>query len=246
MKIVKIISLLILIFSYLYFSYIRFYHFIGGIDLKSPFLVNTVLIENTQGKDSAKYVALGDSLSAGVGASNFKETLPYFFSLHLSGKYRQVNLLNLAWPGATTDEVIQSQLAPVVAYKPDFITLLIGVNDLHNKVKLKKFENNYKFIFGELYNKTNARIVVINIPYIGSNKIVYFPYNILLNIRTKQFNEVIDGVVKEFGKNDRIKFVDLYSASYLPFKQELNYYSSDLFHPSSEGYKLWGNVINAD
>src|SRR4030066_516323 len=69
MNILKIFVLLSLIFFYLLFSYIRFYHFIGDIDLKSPYLENFLLLENQTKEGSAKYVALGDSLSAGVGST---------------------------------------------------------------------------------------------------------------------------------------------------------------------------------
>lgn len=246
MKLIKLIAFLLLILSYLWFSYIRLYHFIGDINLKSPYLENSLVIENLQGKGSVKYVALGDSLSSGVGSSNIKETFVYLFALNLSEKYEKVSLLNLAWPGDTTLEVIKNQIPQAIKEKPDYITLLIGGNDVHNKRTVTDFSKNYQYILNELLTKTNAQITVINIPYLGSSKIVYPPFNFLLNFRTRQFNQVISNLVTNLSNNSRIHFVDLYKNTYTLSKQNPNYYSSDLFHPSGEGYILWGDIINAD
>jgi lysophospholipase L1-like esterase len=246
MKLLKIVVIPLLIGCYLYLSYIRFYHFIGDINLRTPYLVNLVTIENREGKGSVKYVALGDSLSAGVGSQDIIKTFVYQYGVKLSEKYSKVSLLNLAWPGDMAEDVLNNQLPKAIEEKPDFITLLIGTNDIHNKKTEKDFQEKYQYILNQLLTKTNASIIVLTIPYLGSNKLVYPPFNFLLDYRTKQFNKIILTVVGSVSDKERIKLVDLYKETYVISKRDINYYSSDLFHPSGEGYLLWGRIINAN
>lgn len=246
MRLIMFTILSLLVFAYLFFFYIRFYNFIGDIDLQSPFLENSLLLDNPKGTGSVKYVALGDSLTAGVGSQNIKNTFVYQFALELSGKFEKVVLVNFAQPGGTTEDVIRDQLSRALEEKPAYVTLLIGTNDIHNKRTVKDFREKYRYILDELLTKTDAHITVMNIPYLGSGKLVYPPFNFLLDLRTKQFNKVISSLVAGTANKDRVRFIDLYKDTYALPKQSQSYYSSDLFHPSGEGYLLWAKIINAN
>ena len=235
MKLLMLFLLLILVFCYLYFSYIHFYNFIGSVNLKSPFTQNSFVLSNSQGSGEVKYVALGDSLSAGVGSSNVNDTFVYQYALNLPKKYQKVDLLNLAYPGSTTADVVSNQLSLAVEENPDYVTLLIGTNDIHNRVSVGDFKDRYQFIINELLTKTDSKIVILTIPYLGSSKIVYPPFNFLLDFKIKQFNKII----LDISQNERIKIVDLY-------KEKQMIYSPDLFHPSGAGYLIWSKIINAN
>jgi len=247
MKLIKLSGVLFLIicFFYLYEVYIGFYNRIGTMNLQSTYSEKSLILDNPAFNGSVKYTALGDSLSAGVGSRDINESFVYNYALKLSGKYGKVNLINLADPGDTTEEVINNQVPRAIAENPDYVTLLIGVNDIHNKKNIEDFRENYRYILNELLTKTSAHITVINIPYLGSDRIIIFPYNILLNSRTNQFNEIISDVVARANSEKRIRFVDLYKDTYMISKTDPKYYSPDLFHPSGEGYLLWSQIINA-
>ena len=244
-KFIKVISAFLLIFFYLFFSYIRFYNFIGDNNLKSPFQITTFTIENPMFDNQVKYVALGDSLSAGVGCDTIEETFVYSYAKELSEKFGNVSAINMSYPGDTTDKVIANQVPRAIEQQPDYVTLLIGVNDMHNKKTLKQFEQNFTLILNELLTKTNAQIKVINLPYLGSESLVYPPFNFLLKYRTEQFNEVLADL-EIIKNNPRLSLTDLYSTTYLLSQQDSLYYSQDLFHPSARGYAAWGDVINAN
>lgn len=232
---------LFLILVYLFFSYTRIYRYTGNVLLKSPYMTAAFTLENSQGQGAIKYVALGDSLSVGLGSQSVNETFVYQYALKLSEKFNQVNVINLGQSGATTKNLIDRQLSQAIAHNPDYITLLIGINDLHAKVTADAFQKNYHNILNELLNKTTAQIIVINLPYLGSNKLIAQPFGSVLDFRTKQFNSIIASA----SGDDRIKLVDLYEKTYQLFNQNPRYYSSDLFHPSAEGYMLWAKIINA-
>lgn len=215
---------------------------IGVKNLKSPYKTNTFSVGDATSIIQKKYVALGDSLSAGVGSSDINHTIVYLYAQELAANGHRINVLNLAWPGDETEEVLKNQLPIAIAEQPDYISLFIGINDMHEKRTLEHFRKNYSFILSELLSKTHAKILVINLPYLGANKLVAFPFNMILDARTKQFNKVIDSLPK----NDRIHLVDLYKGSALKLNGSFSNYSSDLFHPSETGYMLWSEIINAN
>ena len=246
MRFIKFALPIGIVFLYLYLSYAGFYNNMKGMNLQSPNDENFLTFENPDKSGSVKYVALGDSLSAGVGSDKVEETIVYQFASNLSKDYGKVNALNLALSGGTTDDVIKDQLPPTIQEKPDFVTLLIGINDIHNKFTDGQFTANYSYILNELLTKTEAKIVVINLPYLGSPKAIRFPYNWMLNGRTREFNGKISGVILEAGNNSRIRLVDLYGKTYKTFNKDPKNYAPDLFHPSGEGYLVWSKIINED
>ncbi|KKS31439.1 hypothetical protein A2380_03575 [candidate division WWE3 bacterium RIFOXYB1_FULL_43_24] len=246
MKFIKFALPAGIIILYLYLAYAGFYNTMKEINLQSPYSENLMVFGSSDTSGSVKYVALGDSLSAGVGSDNIKETIVYQFAFNLFKKYGKVSALNLALPGGTTEDVIKDQLPIAISENPAYVTLLIGINDIHNKFTDGQYTENYSHILNELLTKTDAKIIVINLPYLGSPKAVRFPYNWMLNSRTKEFNSKIYGLISEIDHNDRIRQVDLYGKTYKTFNKDPKNYSSDLFHPSGQGYLLWSRIINED
>jgi len=239
----KLLIILLIIGVYLNLSYGYFYSFLGQHKLASPISKTTIMVGNKSGSQTIKYIALGDSLTAGVGVSDIKSSYPYLIAEKLSLK-NNVKLVNLAHVGDTSSDVVANQLPKVLSLKPDLITLLIGVNDIHNLKSLKEFEDNYTQIVSTL-KKSGAKIYLLFIPYLGSDKIVFFPYNLILDFRTKQFNNAI----KKISADYRVQYTDLYSLSEQVLSKgnnSANFYSSDQFHPSEAGYKEWSKAINVN
>lgn len=230
----KLLVLLVIVAIYLNRSYAQFYDFLNQAHLTTPVHDTTIIVGNQSGVNPIKYLALGDSLTAGVGVSDYKNSYPYLLAEKLSLK-NNVELTNLAHAGDTSSDLLTT-LPKVLSLKPDLITVLIGVNDIHNLKSLSEFENNYIQIVSAL-KKTNAKIYLLSIPYLGSEKIVYFPYNFILEFRTKQFNNVI----KKISLDNQVTFIDLNAS-----KKPANFYSLDQFHPGKAGYQVWSEVINVN
>jgi lysophospholipase L1-like esterase len=198
------------------------------------------ILENGKGKKSVKYIALGDSLTYGFGGSNYKGTFPYILSQKLLKKYRKVEIINLAICGARIEDLLYKQIPESVRLKPNFITILIGTNDVHNFTKIEKFRNILKNIIDQLKKKTDAQILIINIPYLITEYMTFPAYNLFMDLRIKKFNRVIE----ETANLKKVKYFDLYLHSKDYFKKGSSFYSSDWFHPSNKGYILWGNLID--
>lgn len=235
----KTLLILIVIFSaliYLNRSYAYFYGHIHSENLSRP--AQKISIIGGRSEKTLKYVSLGDSLTSGVGAQN-NNSYPYLLAKKLSADKTQIKLFNFSTPGADSSDVLNTQIPLAIARKADLLTLLIGINDIHNLVGEQKFKENYENIISRLKTNTQAKIVVINIPYLGNKKILLFPYSIFLSYETQQFNKII----KTIALTNNIKYIDLYSKSYDPFQNDGSLYSADYFHPSDKGYALWSNYI---
>lgn len=198
------------------------------------------ILKNGGGRKNIKYIALGDSLTYGFGASTYQGTFPYVLGQKLLKKYREVEVTNLAVCGANIDNLLYKQLPQAIKRKPDVITILIGTNDIHNFTSIKKFEESFENIINKLKRSTNSQILIINIPYIITEFMTFPPYNLFMNFRIKKFNRLI----KSLADKKKIKYFDLYIHTKYYFKKGSALYSPDWFHPSERGYKLWGNLIN--
>lgn len=211
----------------------------NGKFLLSPYKTQSITIPKLNSTNKITYVALGDSLSSGVGSGDYKKTITYLFADSLSKK-ESVDFENLAFSGATTNDLVSTKLSEAVKLNPDYITIFIGTNDIHNLMPSKRFEDNMTFILDNLIRRTKAKIIVFNLPYLGSDNLILPPYNLFFDARTKEFNSVLEKICKD--KN--LTLIDFYIPTKEIFSKNANFYSEDGFHPSSEGYLLWGNLLN--
>lgn len=237
-----IIILLIIAGIYLNCSYTYIYNEIGSTNLRSPDTQRTYMITNTTPNKAQPivYTALGDSLTAGVGVNNYQQAYPYLVAEKLAERGPAVTLKDLAVSGANTSDVIKGQLADAIASKPNIVTLLIGVNDIHNNVGKTNFQKNYEEILSQLTKNTTAKVYTISIPYIGANTLFLPPYQLYFNSKTKEFNEMI----KELAAAYKVQYIDIHTPTVNTFKKSGPRYSADLFHPSADGYKLWADIIS--
>lgn len=229
---------IVLLSGYLNFAYKRIYDYTIRPHLLSPYKENTYYLNTSFDKKEIRYVALGDSLTAGVGSSDYKKTWPYLMALNLA-KNSALVLINEASSGATAKDVLLNQVPETILENPDYVSLLIGVNDIHNLRSKKDFEDDYRKIVDEITKKTAAQVILINIPYLGENMLIWPPYNLLLDLRTRQFNTVI----KQIANEKNLLYIDIYT---LVLFKDHDLYSSDQFHPSEKGYLLLGDIINAN
>lgn len=232
-----ILLILVILGVYLNLSYGRIYNIVTKENLKSPDKNKTYSVGNNANNKNLTYVALGDSLTAGVGVNNYEQSYPYLIAKKLSNTHNII-LKDTAWPGFKTANVKNTLLPLAISDNPDIVTLFVGINDIRDNVSTEDFTNNYEQILENLSQKTYAKIYVINIPFVGSGNLILPPYNYYFNSKTIEFNEIIKNLAKKYNE----KYIDLYTPTIKEFKSSV-YYSKDLFHPSAEGYAFWANII---
>lgn len=230
---------LILLAIYLYSANAFIYYRISRGYFTLPNRENSHLMISDKMKEIKTYAAIGDSLTAGVGAEKYEETYPYILASKLSLSGENISLKNFASPGFKSEDVNGIFVGPVIRSNPQIITIMIGVNDVHNHVGRDVFEKNYRTILNRLTKETEAKIYLINIPFIGSNTAIIPPLDYYFDKETNEYNKIIKKLATEY----QLSYIDLNSPMKELFKKDGDHYSSDSFHPSAYGYKLWADLI---
>ncbi len=183
------------------------------------------------------YVALGDSTGAGVGAveGGYVARLYQRMLQHRPGS----QLVNLCVSGADTSDLLRAQLDKGVAKNPELVTLGIGINDIGHSVPLEKFAENYERILSTLKEKTQAQIVVTNIPDVSSAAVVPSSLRSQYHQRIETFNQRLEEIANRHG----VAVFDIYSITARELPTHPEYFSRDGFHPSDAGYELWANEM---
>lgn len=224
------------LFFYLVLAYNYFYFVQRRAHIPWP---DNQHIYNFNGADNSEnlYVSIGDSLTYGFGADKYEDGYTYQLARHLA-KDQAMTLKDYSYPGFRTDDVIK-QLDLIIADKPKIITVFIGVNDAHQLLETSDFKENYDYILYKLSTETEAKLYVINLPYLGASNIQLPPYNYYYSQKIRGHNKVIKNLAKKYN----ISYIDLYSETGSKFKDSGQYYSKDSFHPSSAGYGIWARII---
>jgi acyl-CoA thioesterase I len=183
------------------------------------------------------YVALGDSTGSGVGARNGGYVARLFTRLleHRAGS----ELVNLCVSGATTEDVLRGQLQRGVQRSADLVTLGIGINDIGHGFTIERFAKNYDEILSTLKEKTNATIVVTNIPDISTAPRIPVSMRAEYQRQIESFNSRLE----EIARSHQVTIFDIFTITRRELRSHPEYFSADGFHPSDEGYELWAEQM---
>ncbi len=150
-------------------------------------------------------------------------------STMLSVKYPQYNLkfINRGISGDKIEDLVYRWDKDCIALKPDWISILIGINDTLD-TPLKKFEEGYRLLLKRITNELNSRIILCE-PFF------LFEANRTWRKKLTPKLEVVHKLAKEYDSIlvplDRI-FQESCSL------QSPGYWAPDGVHPSPEGHNL--------
>ena len=183
--------------------------------------------------DPLVYLALGDSTGAGIGAVHGGYVARLY--QRILGERPAAQLANLCVSGATTADVLRGQLDHGIARNPQLVTLGIGINDVSHGVRLEQFTRNYDRILATLKQKTNAQIVVSNIPDVSTARVVPVYLRGKYHQQIVTFNQRLEEIANRHG----VTIFDIFSITTRELPAHPEYFSRDGFHPSDEGYAMW-------
>lgn len=167
------------------------------------------------------YIAFGDSVAQGVGASRPDKGYVGLIAEELA-KDGPVRVINLSKSGARINDVIDTQLPKYESLRlanRQVITIDIGANDVV-RGNLKNFENDMDRLMARLPENT----VIADIPSFKGSR-----YG-RLESRVGEANEIMDRLATKHGV-DLVKIHDRIEKGH-----GLRTFSGDLFHPSDYGY----------
>lgn len=178
-----------------------------------------------------QYVALGDSIAQGIGASHPSKGYVGIISKELAQKYNKpVQTVNLSKSGAKVSDVLSTQLPELERQgitDKTIITLDIGGNDMIN-FDAEQFEREMDELMGKLPTQT----VMSDLPYFGDSR-----------YKSKESNvEAANAIMYKLAAKHGLRLVPLHEK----MKQNggLKTLAPDFFHPSNTAYKEnWAPVF---
>lgn len=184
-----------------------------------------------------RYLALGDSTGAGVGARDGGYVARLFKRILA---HRQSSALtNLCVSGATTSDVLRGQIDRGVKADPHLVTIGIGINDIGHGLTLEQFSNNYEAILTRLRSDTQAAVVVTNIPDISSAPRIPQALRAQYHQQIVAFNRRL----REIASRHEVSVFDIYTVTHEQLSSHPEFFSNDGFHPSDEGYEFWAEQM---
>jgi len=234
-----IVLLLIAVALYLNRAYAHIFDTISAANLLPPPRQSAYAFGDSVGAFQRLYLAMGDSLTAGVGANQYEETYPYLVGQSLAARYGGLSVKNSGFPGLKAVDLLGGPLNSAVSNNPQIVTLFIGINDVYGSVNLNDFKKSYEEILSRLTEETNAKVYAVGLPVLGSGSLLWPPYNYYFDWRTRQFNQAI----KELAAKYQVIYIDLYAPLKSVLKTAGPYYAGDNFHLSAAGYALIAPLI---
>ena len=189
---------------------------------------------------SIRYLALGDSFTIGTGITPDKA-----FPSMLAARWREggqtVELLNPSVNGYTTDDLIARELPHLAAFKPNFVTLLIGANDIvRGGSDDKRYRGQLRRIYARLAVEGVTASSVVGLPQPEwSRSPAASPYGTTeaLLTRIAHFN----AIAMEEAENAGARYVDLYPLMHRQAAAEM--LAPDGLHPNAEAHDEWAKVL---
>ena len=189
-----------------------------------------------------RYVAIGDSYTVATGIEK-KDSWPSQLTQKLAASGLEIDLVEtLGQRGWTSQQTIDGKLPLLKDFKPDFVTLLIGVNDwIREGVSNRSFTLRIKSLM-EGIQKTLSKpdkLLVLTIPdFSCSPQKRKWGYGKSATNGISRLNKILKA---------EADFRGLFLVDIFPLSQDLcaqaGMFSDDGVHPSALQYSKWVNLI---
>ncbi len=186
-----------------------------------------------------RYVALGDSYTIGTSVNpdqRWPDRLVATLGATADGRPRLELVANLAVNGAASDDVRGGQLPRLEALRPDFVSLLVGVNDVVRRVSAPRSEATVAAIFDGLLARLPAdRLLAVTTP-----DYTVTPAGADYGDPASQRAGIVrsNATFSELATSRGIAVVDIFDLSQRA-AHDRSLVAHDGLHPSASQYDLW-------
>jgi lysophospholipase L1-like esterase len=193
----------------------------------------------TPAAPATRYVALGDSYTIGTSVSE-TERWPNQLVARLAHSVPLELVGNLGVNGYTSGDLIEDELPRLDALRPQLVSVLIGVNDVVQRVSEDEYRHNVARILGFLLERLpRDRIVVVSTPdYTRTPRGADYGDPESQRATIARFNDVMAAAAAERG----IAFVDI-SAIADAAGDDRSLVARDGLHPSGVQYTRWVDLV---
>jgi len=181
-----------------------------------------------------QYVALGDSYTIGTSVEE-TERWPNQLVAAVGSNVLELKA-NLAVTGYTSRDVIEFQLPQLEQLRPDFATLLIGVNDVVQGIPAERYHLNLRVIFDVLLWHARAdRVLVVTTPDYTAT-----PHGADYGDPAAQRAGILrtNRLITETARGRGVRVVDIFDISSRA-EHDAALVAADGLHPSGRQYALW-------
>jgi lysophospholipase L1-like esterase len=192
------------------------------------------------GLEVLRYVALGDSYTIGTSVPAEDRWPDRLVAALAVGEPTLALVANLAVNGSTTADVIREQVPELDALRPEFVSLLIGVNDVVRGVSLATYDVRAATILDDLLRTVPAdRIVTVAIP-----DYTVTPAGADYGDPAQRHDAIVaaNAAMARRSADRGIAWVDTFDLS-LRASSDRRLVASDGLHPSGAQYALWVDRI---
>ena len=192
--------------------------------------------------DNVRYLALGDSYTIGTGASDESHNYPSIIAARISkATGRKVHLTNPAVNGFTTVDLIDRELRYVRGFKPQLVSVLIGVNDLVQGRTPEQYRAALQRIYDaiaslELPAGHVAAISIPNWSVVPAARDFGDPDSL------RRATEAFNAIAHDEAESRAFAWVDITEVSASRMGAD-GWISSDQLHPGDPQYAAWVDVI---
>src|SRR5438270_6310628 len=202
---------------------------------------NFLMAQPTMEKEKIRYAVIGDSYSCGEGASP-KESWPALMTQRLNAKGLNVELVsNPSVTGWTTKQAIDRELPKFINAKPNFASLLIGVNDWVQGVDEETFRKHFTYLLDQMLQvlPNKRRLLVVTIPDFGVTPTgPTYARGRDISQGLTRFNQILTEESKKRG----LVVVDIFPLS-KKMGEDKSLMAKDGLHPSAKEYVEWEKII---
>jgi len=181
-------------------------------------------------------LALGDSIIAGIGASEQEHTLPLQYAQALSSSLGQ----QLAWHaegenGAKLDDLLQRLEAMNPIPSADVILISIGVNDVTGLSSTRKWREGLVTLLEMIRLRWPLALVVFaGLPPMNRFPLPPQPLRFSLGLRAETFDRIAIEVLA--GQRNMLHVAT-------EINPQQHGFCADGFHPSEDSYAIWGSDL---
>jgi acyl-CoA thioesterase-1 len=192
-----------------------------------------------RGLEEIRYLALGDSFTAGTGnppADAFPSRLAALWRAH----GRRVTLMNPAVNGYTTEDVQEREIPEVAPFRPTLVTLAVGANDYVHGWSADIYRSHVRALFRSILEAGVApnRIVALPQPeWSLSPAVASFADPRQVSADIVAFNAILRDEARASGA----RYVDLYPLMHQ--EAEAKMIAGDGLHPSARAHAEWATAL---
>lgn len=188
--------------------------------------------------DDKKLLVFGDSIAAGVGASNFRKALAGRTAASLAAKASvSVHWRSVGHIGANCGQLLQQLDNSEPENDIDYLVLSVGVNDVTSLTTIDTWQRNLSRLLRRLNLLYECPVIVLcGLPPFGLFPALPQPLRSSMQMRAISIDE-----------SSRKVIADFQNAHFAPmiFEPTREKFADDGYHPSEAGYEEYGRTMGS-